>query len=77
MQRLEKLENENNALREMISKLEARVAALETGDNVSKPASKPVSLYTIWIGYSLYSLVHTFTKVRSFNGCQFEDDSGS
>ena len=63
MQRLEKLENENNALREMISKLEARVAALETGDNVSKPASKPVSLYTIWVGY-----VFIFTSAHFYEG---------
>ena len=40
MQRLEKLENENKALRSLITQLESRVAALEVGSG-APAAAKP------------------------------------
>ena len=45
MQRLEKLENENKALRSLITQLESRVAALEVGSGApaaAKPAEAKV-----------------------------------
>lgn len=42
MQRLQNLENENEALKSMIQKLEARVAALEVSSSGSKPAPPKV-----------------------------------
>lgn len=41
MQRLEKLENENEVLRTLINKLESRVANLEVGGGAAKAAPAP------------------------------------
>lgn len=54
MQRLETLETENKALRSMIEKLEARVAALEVGGGAKQASTPAPPKVCNW--YALFNL---------------------
>ena len=65
MQRLEKLENENKALRSLITQLESRVAALEVGSG-APAAAKPAEAAKVYSTHQKYSSALIFAIFASW-----------